>query len=193
MHPFIEKIQERFSELTKNYLVNAAQDTSKSYFKRREPSSKEDTSKSYKWKKISKKTDILGRPAKYFWTVIRIYDSCFLPSKKQTKSKKPKTKAESEIYFLAEIDVYFPHRIYQVTLHESPWFISTYGTELGHRNFFCLHDCNNSSLTQAKLIIFLKLLRWLAMTYLDSSMATSPDSRTSGSEEVWAWSFIHIS
>ena len=34
-------------------------------------------------KKISKKTDILGRPAKYFWTVIRIYDSCFLQSKKQ--------------------------------------------------------------------------------------------------------------
>lgn len=138
-------------------------------------------------KKDLQKTDILGRPAKYFWTVIRIYDSCFLPSKKQTKSKKQKWSRK----FIFWLKLMYIFLVVYIRSH----FMNPHGLylQLGHRNFFCLHHCNKSSLTQAKLIISLKLLRWLAMTYLDSSMATNPDWRTSGSEELWAWSFIHIS
>ena len=92
-------------------------------------------------KKDLQKTDILGRPAKYFWTVIRIYDSCFLPSKKQTKSKKQKWSRK----FIFWLKLMYISLVVYIRSH----FMNPHGLylQLGHRNFFCLHHCNKSSLT----------------------------------------------
>ena len=44
------------------------------------------------------------------------------------------------------IDVYIPHRKYQVKLHSSPWFSATCAAAIVHANhFFRLHQHNKSS------------------------------------------------
>ena len=43
------------------------------------------------------------------------------------------------------IDVYIPHRKYQVKPHSSPWFSAACAAAIVHRNhFFCLHQQNKS-------------------------------------------------
>ena len=48
---------------------------------------------------------------------------------------------------LVGIDVYIPHRKYQVKPHSSPWFSAACATTIGLRNhFFCLHSTNKINL-----------------------------------------------
>ena len=49
------------------------------------------------------------------------------------------------------IDVYIPHRKYQVRPHSSPWFSAACATAIGHRNhFFCLYQQSKSSESKVK-------------------------------------------
>ena len=51
-----------------------------------------------------------------------------------------------------EIDVYIPHRKYQVKPHSTPWFSAACEAAIVHRNhFFCLHQLNKSSESKIKL------------------------------------------
>ena len=50
------------------------------------------------------------------------------------------------------IDVYIPHRKYQVKPHSSPWFSAARAAAVGHRNhFFCLCQKDKSSESKVKL------------------------------------------
>ena len=50
------------------------------------------------------------------------------------------------------IDVYIPHRKYQVKPHSSPWFSGACAAAIVHRNhFFCLYQQNKSSESKVKL------------------------------------------
>ena len=52
-----------------------------------------------------------------------------------------------------EIDVYIPHRKYQVKPHSSPWFSAACGAAIVHRNyFFRLYQQNKSSESKVKFI-----------------------------------------
>ena len=49
------------------------------------------------------------------------------------------------------IDVYIPHRKYQVKPHSSPWFSAAFAAAIVHRNhFFCLYQQNKSSGSKVK-------------------------------------------
>ena len=49
------------------------------------------------------------------------------------------------------IDVYIPHRKYQVKPHSSPWFSAACAAAIVHRNhFFCLHQKDKSSECKVK-------------------------------------------
>ena len=49
------------------------------------------------------------------------------------------------------IDVYIPHRKYQVKPHSSPWFSASFATAIVHRNhFFCLYQREKSSDSKVK-------------------------------------------
>ena len=49
------------------------------------------------------------------------------------------------------IDVYIPHRKYQVKPHSSPWFSAACAAAIVHRNHsFCLHQQNKSSESKVK-------------------------------------------
>ena len=49
------------------------------------------------------------------------------------------------------IDVYIPHRKYQVKPHSSPWFSAACAAAIVHRNhFFCLHQREKSSDSKVK-------------------------------------------
>ena len=49
------------------------------------------------------------------------------------------------------IDVYIPHRKYQVKPLSSPWFSAVYDAAIVHRNhFFCLYPQNKSSESKVK-------------------------------------------
>ena len=49
------------------------------------------------------------------------------------------------------IDVYIPHRKYQVKPHLSPWFSTTCASVIAHRNnFFCLYQQKKSSPSKGK-------------------------------------------
>ena len=49
------------------------------------------------------------------------------------------------------IDVYIPHRKYQVKPHSSPWFSAACAAAIVHRNhFFCLHQKDKSSESKVK-------------------------------------------
>ena len=49
------------------------------------------------------------------------------------------------------IDVYIPHRTYQVKPHSSPWFSAACATVVAHRNhFFRLHQKEKSSASKVK-------------------------------------------
>ena len=49
------------------------------------------------------------------------------------------------------IDVYIPHRKYQVRPHSSPWFSATCAAAIVHRNnFFCLYQQNKPSKSKVK-------------------------------------------
>ena len=51
------------------------------------------------------------------------------------------------------IDVYIPHRKYQVKPHSSPWFSAACAAAVVHKNlFFCLYQQNKSSKYKAKFI-----------------------------------------
>ena len=61
--------------------------------------------------------------------------------------------AASEIceWFKVGIDVYIPHRKYQVKPHSSPWFSAPCAAAIVHRNnFFCLYQQNESSESKVK-------------------------------------------
>ena len=50
------------------------------------------------------------------------------------------------------IDVYIPHRKYQVKPHASPWFPAASAAAIVHRNhIFCLYQQNESSESKGKL------------------------------------------
>ena len=50
------------------------------------------------------------------------------------------------------IDVYIPHRKYQLKHHSSPWVPASCAAEIGHRNhFFCLYQKDKSSDSKVKL------------------------------------------
>ena len=49
------------------------------------------------------------------------------------------------------IDVYIPHRKYQVKPHSSPWFSAACAAAIVHRNhFFCFYQQNKSSESKVK-------------------------------------------
>ena len=49
------------------------------------------------------------------------------------------------------IDLYIPHRKYQVKSHSSPWFSAACGVAIVHRNkFFCLQEQNQPSESNVK-------------------------------------------
>ena len=49
------------------------------------------------------------------------------------------------------IDVYSPHRKYQIKSHSSPWFSAACAAAIVHRNhFFCLYQQNRSSESKVK-------------------------------------------
>ena len=49
------------------------------------------------------------------------------------------------------IDIYIPHRKYQVKLHSSPWFSAACAAAMAHRNhFFCLYQREKSSDSKVK-------------------------------------------
>ena len=49
------------------------------------------------------------------------------------------------------IDVYIPHRNYQVKPHSSPWFSAACAAAIVHRNnFFCLYQQNKSFKSKVK-------------------------------------------
>ena len=49
------------------------------------------------------------------------------------------------------IDVYIPHRKYQVKPHSSPWFSAACAAAIVHRyHFFCLHQKDKSSASKVK-------------------------------------------
>ena len=65
------------------------------------------------------------------------------------------------------IDVYIPHRKYQVKPHSSPWFSAACAAAIVHRNhFFHLYQQNKSS--ESKMVK-------KVITNLDSSKASGPD------------------
>ena len=50
------------------------------------------------------------------------------------------------------IDVYIPHRKYQVKPHSSPWFSAACAAAIVHRNhFFCLYQKDKSSDSKVQL------------------------------------------
>ena len=50
------------------------------------------------------------------------------------------------------IDVYIPHKKYQVKPHSSPWFLAACAAAIVHRNhFFCLYQREKSSDSKVKL------------------------------------------
>ena len=50
------------------------------------------------------------------------------------------------------IDVYIPHRKYQIKPHSSPWFSAACAAAIVHRNhFFCLYEREKSSDSKVKL------------------------------------------
>ena len=52
---------------------------------------------------------------------------------------------------LVGIDVYIPHRKYQVKTHSSPWFSVACAAAIDHRNhFFCLYEKDKSSDSKVK-------------------------------------------
>ena len=62
--------------------------------------------------------------------------------------------AASEVceWVQVRIDVYIPHRKYQVKPHSSPWFSAACTAAIVHRNhfFFCLYQQNKSSESKVK-------------------------------------------
>ena len=61
--------------------------------------------------------------------------------------------AASEFYEWVQvgIDVYIPHRKYQVKPHSSPWFSAACAAAIVNRNhFFCLNQQNKSSESKVK-------------------------------------------
>ena len=48
------------------------------------------------------------------------------------------------------IDVYIPHRKYQVKPDSSPWFSAASAAAIVHRNHFCLYQQNKSSESKVK-------------------------------------------
>ena len=55
------------------------------------------------------------------------------------------------VWIQVGIDVYIPHRKYQVKPHSSPWFSAACAAAIVHRNhFFCLYQQNRSSESKAK-------------------------------------------
>ena len=54
-------------------------------------------------------------------------------------------------WVLVGIDVYIPHRKYQVRPHSSPWFSAACAAAMAHRNhFFCLYQREKSSDSKVK-------------------------------------------
>ena len=54
-------------------------------------------------------------------------------------------------WFQVGIDVYIPHRKYQVKPHSSPWFSAACAAAIVHRNhFFCLYQKDKSSESKVK-------------------------------------------
>ena len=57
----------------------------------------------------------------------------------------------SQTWVQVEIDVYIPHRKYQVKPHSSPWFSAACAAAIVHRNqFFCLYQREKSSDSKVK-------------------------------------------
>ena len=50
------------------------------------------------------------------------------------------------------IDVYIPHRKYQVNPHSSPWFLAACAAAIAHRNNFRYYEYNKSSASNVKFI-----------------------------------------
>ena len=48
------------------------------------------------------------------------------------------------------IDVYIPHRKYQIKPHSSPWFSASCAAAIVHRNHFCLYQREKSSDSKVK-------------------------------------------
>ena len=48
------------------------------------------------------------------------------------------------------IDVYIPHRKYQVKPHSSPWFSATCTAAIVHKDHFCLYQKDKSSESKVK-------------------------------------------
>ena len=55
------------------------------------------------------------------------------------------------VHFLVQIDVYIPHRKYQIKPHWSAWFSAACSAAIVHRyHFFCLYQKDKSSASKVK-------------------------------------------
>ena len=87
------------------------------------------------------------------------------------------------------INVYIPHRKYQVKLHSSPWFSAACDAAIVHRNhFFCLHQKEKSSDSEAKFSQASnrckRVLEAAKLTYANKTKE-SITSQKLGSRDFW--------
>ena len=87
------------------------------------------------------------------------------------------------------IDVYIPHRKYQVKPHSSPWFSAAFAAAIIHRNhFFCLYQHSKSSESKVKFRQAInhcrRVLEAAKLAYATKTKE-SITSRKLGSRDFW--------
>ena len=87
------------------------------------------------------------------------------------------------------IDLYIPHRKYQVKSHSSPWFSAACAAAIVHRNhFFCLYQQNKSSESKVKFREasnrFKRVLEAAKLAYANKTKE-SITSQKLGSRDSW--------
>ena len=87
------------------------------------------------------------------------------------------------------IDVYIPHRKYQIKPHSSPWFSAAYAASIVHRNhFFCLYQKDKSSESKVKFghacNCCKRVLEAAKLAYTNKTKE-SINSQKLGSQDFW--------
>ena len=92
-------------------------------------------------------------------------------------------------WVLVGIDVYIPHRKYQIKPHSSPWFSAAYAAAIVHRNhFFRLYQKDKSSESKVKFrqtINYCKKVLEAAKLPFDNKTKECITSQKLGSRDFW--------
>ena len=98
--------------------------------------------------------------------------------------------AASEFYEWVQvgIDVYIPHRKYQVKPHSSPWFSAACAAAIVHRNhFFRLYQQNKSSESKGK---FRQASNRCKRVLEAAKLAYANETRVDHFPETWFWGLL---